>query len=471
MEEAFLPGRFVPEGGTCSLVGGLEEVKSAMDALVRSGRAKRAVRLYETLVAGCDAKAEEIDDSGGTFGSFVDEVVCGWVRARRAAGADRRETVERLLAWKDADRWGFFHGIERDLAETFNRGELAAFTEAVRARFDAALRGSAHAEAARHGAGQDACGSTRAAAALGPEPAKPGGRRRPHPYYDAAWPLRQAADMLKTLYEAAGDVEAYAELCETMGLSPRDCERIAKVLIGRKRPAEALGWVERGLGIKKDDWPNLGGRDLAGLRRDILKRLGRREEALRHAWDEFKRHADEYSYGDLMGCVPRAERSRWHERAMDAAEGSGLEAFIGLCRKAREWERLARRVQRARDAEFQGVYHGRAAEAAKALAKKHPAEAAALYRGAGLYVLGRRKRTGAHNEAALGYFAAARRCFKAAGLGEEWERLAQRVRREHHRKLSFMPRFERLARGEERRREPTFLERAKRRWEGRTPSG
>jgi len=36
---------------------------------------KRAVSLYESFLAGCYAKAEEIDDSSGSFGQFVGELV------------------------------------------------------------------------------------------------------------------------------------------------------------------------------------------------------------------------------------------------------------------------------------------------------------------------------------------------------------------------------------------------------------
>ena len=46
----------------------------------------RAVALYETFQAGCNAKAEEIDDSDGELGTFAGGLFCGWIEARQAAG-------------------------------------------------------------------------------------------------------------------------------------------------------------------------------------------------------------------------------------------------------------------------------------------------------------------------------------------------------------------------------------------------
>jgi len=44
----------------------------------------RAALLYETFLAGCSEKAEELDDSSGNFGIFVDSLFSGWVRRVRS---------------------------------------------------------------------------------------------------------------------------------------------------------------------------------------------------------------------------------------------------------------------------------------------------------------------------------------------------------------------------------------------------
>src|SRR2546427_87313 len=53
----------------------------------------RAVSLYETFLAGCYEKAEELDDSSGNFGMFVVRLYRDWIKARQAASADGDETA------------------------------------------------------------------------------------------------------------------------------------------------------------------------------------------------------------------------------------------------------------------------------------------------------------------------------------------------------------------------------------------
>ena len=63
-----------------------DEVAAKIAKLVSRDPA-RAVTLYETFLAACYAKIEELDDSSGSFGQFVDDLYCGWVKAR-----DRKST-------------------------------------------------------------------------------------------------------------------------------------------------------------------------------------------------------------------------------------------------------------------------------------------------------------------------------------------------------------------------------------------
>lgn len=431
IEAALCPGEFVSAQDSFNLVEDLDRVRESIAALLPK-EAKRAAALCETFLAGCAAKAEEVDDSHGNFGDFAQSLICDWVRARRAAGRDAAETVRTLLRWKAKDEHSFFYGIERQLAETFNRVERAAFTDAIRAKFDEEFK-------------------------------KAGGPGGPRPHYDAPYPLREATDMLKTIYESARDAPAYAELCQIMGVSPKDCERIAKILQSRGKLEQALEWVEKGLQLaSQEKWPNQDAWGLGGIKRELLKGLGRREEALQLAWEEFRDHPGEYSYADLMGCVPAADRAAWHAKAMEAAETASLDSCVELYLKAREVSRLAARVGRSKDEELRELYYSKAIEAAKKLAKEHPAEAAALYRGQALHILDRKKSQ--LYGSAVKYFSEARRCYEAAGQGAEWRSLVESVLKEHARKQSFLAKFNPVANGEKMVRKPSFLTRAKKRW-------
>ena len=142
IELAFEPGTFVPDGMCFSFVHDLEQIAATIDTMVGSEPA-RAVVLYESFLAGCYQKADDLDDSSGGFGRFVGELYCGWVKARQANGADPDETVSRLLSWMDDDPYGFCYHLEKDVAGVLDRTHLAAFVKQVRARFDGAAAATA----------------------------------------------------------------------------------------------------------------------------------------------------------------------------------------------------------------------------------------------------------------------------------------------------------------------------------------
>jgi hypothetical protein len=61
IEEALCPGRYVSEHASFSLVSELESVA----ARIAGAAPERAARLYETFIAACYEKADEVDDSSG----------------------------------------------------------------------------------------------------------------------------------------------------------------------------------------------------------------------------------------------------------------------------------------------------------------------------------------------------------------------------------------------------------------------
>ena len=102
IETALMPGRFVLDRASFAFVRGLEAIETDVAAQLSTDPA-HAVALYETFLAGCYEKAEEIDDSIGTFGDFVGRLHCAWIEASQAAGADADEIATRVLAWMEAD--------------------------------------------------------------------------------------------------------------------------------------------------------------------------------------------------------------------------------------------------------------------------------------------------------------------------------------------------------------------------------
>lgn len=251
IESAFRPGTFIRDGECFSFVSRLEEI-TAIDTLVATEPA-RAVALYEAFLAGCHAKADELDDSSGNFGQFAQDLICKWIKSRQATGADPDKTASTLLAWMDDDPYAFCFRIEKDAAAAFDKAGLVAFEEQIRERFDAAS-------------------------------ADP-----------SSWTYRRMAEILREIYIAQEDIPAYIALAEQMELTPEDCLAIAKVLVPRQ-PNVALGWVERGRVLDREkQFRSTTDYGLDKLHRELLSKLGRADEALEAVWGDFRKHPSNYS--------------------------------------------------------------------------------------------------------------------------------------------------------------------------------
>jgi hypothetical protein len=398
-------------------------------------RPSRSVALYETFLAACYAKIEELDDSSGSFGQFVGDLYCGWIRARQAEGANPDETVSRMLAWMDNDDYGFCYHIEKDAAKVLDKANLAAFVTQVRARFDAAANA----------------------------PRKVDGTHNDRPDYAR----RRDSEILRTLYAVQKDVVAYVALAEETGLTAQDCHAVATLLAGRRKPEEALAWVERGIDLdKRTPHGSTAGHDLAKLKKELLAKLGRGDEALDAAWGDYRESPSVYRYNDLMKFVPEAERAKWHEKAIDVAEGADLDSAMELLLATKEMDRLVNLLRQAKDHALEGLSHYATEPVAKKIEKAHPDLAARLWRAQGLRIVNGKKSK--YYDAALSNFESAKRCFERAGLGAEWQKTVGQVRADHHRKSGFMSGFERLVAGSGPSEEPSFLEQAKARWSRRT---
>jgi hypothetical protein len=429
IEAALQPGRFIAYRAGWDFVSSLEEVRGQIERLVRTDP-ERAVGLYQTFLAGCYEKAEELDDSGGNFGMFVESLYCAWIKARQAAGSNVDETARLLLDRMEHDPYGFAYNLEREAVKMMNKDGLAAFERQVKARFDA-----------------------KNAAEQASDPA----------HRDPAHARRRRGEILRAIYTQQRDVRAYVALCEQTELSAQDCLAVATMLRTRRRRDEALAWVDRGLAVeKKHPRGSMAGHDLAKMKRELLMRLGRGRDALEEAWAEFREEPSTFSYEELIRFAPKAERGAWHAKAMDAAGRADLGSLIELLLETGEIERLVERLRTATDAEIEDLSHYRTEPAATRLAKSHPDVAAKVYRALGMRILVAKRSK--YYDAALSNFKDAKRCYERSGLHRDWEALVADVRRAHHRKAGFMADFERLVAGRGPSDEPSFLQRARSRW-------
>ena len=126
IENAIKPGDFIDYNEGWSFISGLEKVKEQIDG-VANKQPLQAVDLIETFIAVCYEKAEEIDDSSGSFGMFVEELFCSWVNARQKGKCDPKETVDRLLSWMDDDDYGFTYQLEKSVSGVLSSQGLKEF--------------------------------------------------------------------------------------------------------------------------------------------------------------------------------------------------------------------------------------------------------------------------------------------------------------------------------------------------------
>jgi len=330
---------------------------------------------------------------------FAEQLYCDWISARQAMDAEPHETAEIILECMEDDDYGFCCDLGPRLPRVLDRKGLTALVRVVQDRIG------------RHEAG--------------------------------SYAHRRLAGILRAVYRHRQDVAAYSALCEQEGtVSPEDCESLAEIYLERKRFEEALGWVERGLapdGGLTRSW------NLPKMRRLILQKLGRGEEALAVAWDDYERHPSESRYDELMKYVPKPERAAWRERAIAALDKVELWDRIEVLVKARELDRLADLVEHTPRQALVGLSHYVTEPAAKALSRSHPLEAAKLHAAMGLRIVDAAK-SKYYREAVLN-FASARNLLLDAGHAADWTALATEVRQRHSRKYGFMSGFERIERG------------------------
>jgi hypothetical protein len=419
IELALRPGVFIGYSEGFSFVSKLEEVAAKIRKLGAT-EPGRAVGLFETFLAGCHAKADELDDSNGSFGQFAHELICLWIKARQASGAEPDKTARTLLAWMDDDPYAFCHEIEKDAAAAFDKAGLAAFEKQVRERFEAAS-------------------------------ADP-----------SSWPYRHCSIILRAIYCSRRNVQAYIRLTEETGLEPEDCLAVGKLLAPRK-PAEALDWIERECALDREkQWSGVA-YELKRLRREVLSKLGRQDEAREAAWVDFLQHPSKFNYQDLMTIVPKLERKEWHEKALDgAATGADLGSLLELFTETKETERLAKLVRGSSHEALKKLSHYFTEPAAKRLEKNHPDLAASLWCAQGMRIVDAKKSK--YYDAALSNFESARDCYQRAGLATQWEKTVRQVSSLHFRKSGFMNGFQALAAGAKHVEQPSFLERAKACW-------
>src|SRR5262249_46010343 len=126
IENALDLGWFVYYRHSYKFISGLEAVKGQIDQLLPKDP-QQAIHLFEVFIAGCYEKANEVDDSSGNLGMFVDDLFCGWIKAAQAAGVSPDDVAGRILQWQKNDEYGFCYEIWKQVVPVLNAQGKTAY--------------------------------------------------------------------------------------------------------------------------------------------------------------------------------------------------------------------------------------------------------------------------------------------------------------------------------------------------------
>ena len=296
---------------------------------------------------------------------------------------------------------------------------------------------------------------------------KPFVDQEPRFIYDYPAEVFMVVSVLKGVYTARKDLKSYLSLCEKTTTSPKDCEQLVGLCKAKKRFVDALAWVEKGLALeKRRQWGNQSSLGLGPMKQELLRKLGRSEEALDAAWSEFKNHPSMYGYEDVMKCVSKADVAQWHRKAMDVARAGPLSGCIEICTRTKEWDMLSERIAAAKHEELEDVSHYYSEGAAKGLAKHHKQAAAKVYRALGMRIVKAGKSK--YYQHALAHLQKARKLYEKTGQAEQWQSIVCMIRRDHSRKSSFIGPFEVIAAGGKQDSPASFERIVQKRWKKQT---
>jgi hypothetical protein len=172
-----------------------------------------------------------------------------------------------------------------------------------------------------------------------------------------------------------------------------------------------------------------------------------------------------HTYEEMIRYVPQTDRCAVHARAIDALDGADLLGAIEVLTRTAEFGRLAGLVEESPRTRLQGVSHTTLEPAAVALTSPYPSAAAKLRVALSLRIVEAKK--SAYYRQALAHLELARDLLVGLGREVEWRSLVSEIHAAHHRKSAFMPGLQRLAAGWRSAAQPSFMERARQRWDAR----
>ena len=418
-------GQYISYKYAHDFINDLEETKQDIDNLIKE-EPERAVCLYEIFLHGCTEKIEEMDDSGGNMGMFFEDLFCSWVVARQESKCSPEETLKLINKWQEHDDYGLCYNVEKSLVKIFDKKTLDVFEKITLS------------EIAKDLASTD--------------------KDSTYPYS-----LRCKIESVKLVFIQKSDFKSYIEFVHKISVTPKDHEQIAKIFQKKKKYSAALEWVDKGLKLSsKKKHASSSNYELVYLKKELLSKLGSKDEALNMAWDDFKNHPSDFSYRDLMKYVSTKDKKEWHDKVIDLIKNGPIESAIEICVETKEYDVLADKILKCKQKTLEDLSHYKTEKAAKVLTKKYPEAAVKIYRALGVRIVNSKKSKYYH--VAWEHFEKTKGLYRKIDQEDEWNKLAKRIISDHSRKSSFIGGFKDVI-SDSKKKKLSFAERASKRWE------
>ncbi len=244
--------------------------------LLRDGRADMARELAHYALKRGIAAYEQMDDSGDEFGSLLREVAGLHLKACQAAPPESAAFGKELFALLMLDGWGLVEFS--DYAPCLGEAALKAFRMLAEKEW-------------------------------GKVPAQGPADK------EAASPIScyRITSIMEALARESGDIDALVVVNSRRLHASYDYLKIAEILIEAGRHDEALEWAQAGHAA----FPNRRDSRLVDFLADEYARLDRHEDALRLAWDLFRREPSLMAYKRLAKSAERAMAwDAWRAKAL-----------------------------------------------------------------------------------------------------------------------------------------------------------
>ncbi|HDL84902.1 MAG TPA: hypothetical protein ENH11_00965 [Candidatus Acetothermia bacterium] len=269
---------FIPYSETYTYSRGVDRIARQLRELLNSGEQTPALTLTEYAIELVEKQLEQIDDSDGSLGMVIEDLMALHLDACRAAKPDPKSLAEKLFDNEINDPWGFWNDSYERYAAILKKEGKKAFRQLAEEAW----------EQLPH--------------------LKPG--EKDPDSYGRRWTLTK---MVKGFAEKDGDFERVVEVMSSDLSDSHDFLAIAERCREAKKYALAREWAEKGLEAFSDQ-PD------SRLRKFLAEeyvRAKRQDKAVTLLWENFVDRSILTTYQDLLKYAEKAnQKSPWREKAL-----------------------------------------------------------------------------------------------------------------------------------------------------------